>query len=332
MSAHLSGTHSSDTHSSDTRVLGTRRSKLALWQTEHVQSLLQATHPQTAFDVQIFVTKGDKIIDKPLPEIGGKGLFTLELENALRGGEIDIAVHSLKDLPTESPGGLTLGAIPARENPADVLISRSGLPLDKLPSGARIGTSSRRRAAQLLHFRPDFEIIDIRGNVDTRLAKTLDPNGPYDGAILAYAGLHRLELGDVITQVLPDEIMLPAPGQGALGIQCRDEADSSSLLSPIHHADAAAEVNAERSFLAGLGGGCSTPVGSRGQIKSGRLMLVGRVLSMDGTQMIEVEIEGSVDQAEALGATLAEEALKGGAAEILGENDLIESSQLKAVN
>lgn len=306
-----------------TRILGTRRSKLALWQTEHVQSLLQVAHPQTAFDVQIFVTKGDKIIDKPLPEIGGKGLFTLELENALRGGEIDIAVHSLKDLPTESPDGLTLGAIPARENPADVLISRSGLPLDKLPTGARIGTSSRRRAAQLLHFRPDLQIIDIRGNVDTRLAKTLDPNGPYDGAVLAYAGLERLGLGETITQVLPNEIMLPAPGQGALGVQCRDDADSGSLLAPLHHVDAAAEVNAERAFLAGLGGGCSTPVAARGRIENERLMLVGRVLSMDGVRVIEVEIAGSVDEAEVLGKALAEEALAGGAAQILAGNDLI---------
>lgn len=299
-------------------ILGTRKSMLARWQTEHVKALLEEALPATPFEIQVFVTRGDRILDTPLPEIGGKGLFTLELENALHSGAIDLAVHSLKDLPTDSPDGITLGAIPERENPADVLVSRTGKSLAALPKRARIGTSSKRRAAQLLHFRPDFQIIDIRGNIDTRLAKALDPDGPYDGTILAYAGLHRLGREDAIAEILSEQVMLPAPGQGALGIQCRDELDSRSLFSSIAHERSTQEVTAERAFLAALGGGCSTPVAARGTIRWGRLMFVGRVLAPDGSQMIEVAGSDLPCKGRRLGEHVAQKALDQGALNLMG--------------
>lgn len=302
-----------------TIALGTRKSQLALWQTDHVQALLQKAWPESHFAVQIFTTKGDKIIDVPLPQIGGKGLFTLELENALRSGDIDMAVHSLKDLPTDAPKGLAIGAIPPRENAADVLVSRNGQSLDGLPKGATIGTSSRRRAAQLLHYRPDLQIIDIRGNVDTRIAKTLASDGPYDASVLAFAGVHRLERDEVITQILPDEIMLPAPGQGALGIQCRDDSASLSLLAPIHHESASAEVTAERAFLAALGGGCATPVAAKAIVDDTQLTLTGRVTTVDGRRQIDVSSSGDASDAVSLGEVLAQEALAQGAQEILNQ-------------
>ncbi|MEM7128991.1 MAG: hydroxymethylbilane synthase [Chloroflexota bacterium] len=300
-------------------ILGTRKSQLARWQTEHVQSLLHAAWPDFRFDVRVFTTKGDKIIDVPLPLIGGKGLFTLELENALRNGAIDIAVHSLKDLPTDSPKGLTIGSIPPREEAADVLVSRGGETLEALPNHATIGTSSRRRAAQLLHFRPDLQIIDIRGNVDTRIQKTLDPDGPYHASVLAFAGIHRIEQDHVISQILPDEIMLPAPGQGALGVQCRDDKESIQLLAPIHAPIAAAEVIAERSFLAALGGGCATPVAAKATVDDLALTLTGRVTTLDGVHQIEVYISGLAENASFLGEALAQEALEKGAQEILDQ-------------
>ncbi|MEZ4706906.1 MAG: hydroxymethylbilane synthase [Caldilineaceae bacterium] len=295
-------------------LLGTRKSQLALWQTRHVIQLLTVAWPNRHFAEQHFVTQGDRIIDKPLPQIGGKGLFTLELENALRNGEIDMAVHSLKDLPTEAPAGLTIGAIPVRENPLDALVCRGGHTLDTLPNGATVGTSSRRRAAQLLHTRPDLRIIDIRGNVDTRLRKALDPAGPYDGIVLAYAGLTRLGRDDVISQVLPAEVMLPAPGQGALGVQCRADADSMALLYPLQDAETTAAVTAERAFLAGLGGGCALPVAAYAQMRSGVLHLRGRVTAPDGSHQIDVSAPGAPSAASNLGQELAAQALAQGAA------------------
>ena len=240
--------------------LGSRKSKLALWQTHHVCDLLQAAWPGLKVEIQIISTTGDQILDTPLPLIGGKGVFTAELEAALREGAIDAAVHSLKDLPTESPPGLTVGATPHRVRPDDVLISREGYQLDTLPRGATVGTSSRRRAAQLLHLRPDLQMADIRGNVPTRIDKGLAEDGPYDAIILAYAGLERLGLLEATSQVLPLGQMLPAPGQGALGIQCRDEAESLALLAPLNDISTNVAVTAERTFLSGLGGGCAMPI------------------------------------------------------------------------
>ncbi len=297
--------------------LGTRRSTLARWQTDYVMDLLATAHPGLSLEVEVIVTKGDRVDDSPLPLIGGKGLFTAELETALQSGQIDIAVHSLKDLPTTAPANLTLGAIPSRANAADVLISRDGFALDMLPTNAKVGTSSRRRAAQLLHYRPDLQIIDIRGNVDTRMAKVLDPTGPYDATVLAYAGLERLDRLDLISQVLPFEIMLPAPGQGALGVQCRNEEASRLLLAEIDDQLASVEVTAERAFLARLEGGCSTPVAAYAHMVDGVLKLRGRVLSVDGQQMIDLALEGKPSDAKEIGCKLAEDALSQGAGALL---------------
>lgn len=299
--------------------LGSRKSKLALWQTHYVCDLLQEVWPDIKVDVQIISTKGDQILDTPLPLIGGKGLFTAELEKALHQGEIDAAVHSLKDLPTESPPGLTVGATPLRARPDDVLISREGYDLETLPHGATVGTSSRRRAAQLLQQRPDLQLADIRGNVPTRINRGLAEDGPYDAIILAYAGLQRLGLLDAISQVLPLNQMLPAPGQGALGIQCRDEAESLALLAPLNDNPTGAAVAAERGFLSGLGGGCATPIAAYAAEKNGRLYLTGRVCSLDGQNVIDVQGDGPPMEPWQLGVRLAQEALAKGAANLLGE-------------
>ena len=299
--------------------LGSRGSDLALWQTNHVHDLLQKAWPDLQVAIQIISTKGDQVLDTPLPLIGGKGLFTAELEAALNGGIIDAAVHSLKDLPTEAPPGLTVGAIPPRANPADVLVSRNGLTLETLPPGARVGTSSRRRAAQLLQLRPDLKIVDIRGNVPTRIRKAMAPDGPYDAIILAFAGLERLGLLDVISQVFPIEQMLPAPGQGALGIQCRDEVTSKEVMAPLNHEDTSVAVVAERSFLGGLGGGCAVPIAAYAVMEESQLLLHGRVSSLDGSQQIDVRAEGSPEDARVLGARLAREALAKGAGTLLAE-------------
>jgi hydroxymethylbilane synthase len=298
--------------------LGSRKSKLALWQTHHVRDLLQAAWLGLNVEIQIISTTGDQVLDTPLPLIGGKGVFTAELEVALREGVIDAAVHSLKDLPTESPPGLTVGATPPRVRPDDVLISRQGYQLDTLPPGATIGTSSRRRAAQLLNLRPDLQMADIRGNVPGRIAKGLAEDGPYDAIILAYAGLDRLGLLGAASQVLLLDQMLPAPGQGALGIQCRDEAESLALLARLNDNSTFAAVTAERTFLSGLGGGCAMPIAAFATEEAGRLHLTGRVSSADGQNQIDVQGDGLPDEAWQLGNSLAHEALSQGAAELLG--------------
>ena len=301
--------------------LGTRGSDLARWQTNHVAGLLQQAHDNLTVETIVITTKGDRVLDTPLPLVGGKGLFTAELESALRSGEIDIAVHSLKDLPTEDPDGLVVGAIPERADPADVLVSREHYTLDTLPEGASIGTSSTRRAAQLLRQRPDLNLLDIRGNIDTRVRKALDSNGPYDAIVLAKAGLSRLGMDDVISEVLPSSAMLPAPGQGALGVQCRDEADSLHLLEPIRHQETAMAVCAERAFLAGLGGGCSVPVAAYAhQQPSGDYHLIGRICAPDGSRQIEGETRFSanrIEEAQQAGVDLARAAILQGADQIL---------------
>ncbi|MBV7335769.1 hydroxymethylbilane synthase [Chloroflexi bacterium TSY] len=297
--------------------LGTRGSVLARWQTNYVQTLLRELWPRLEFTVDVMTTKGDRVIDKPLPLIGGKGLFTAELEAALHSGTIDIAVHSLKDLPTDSPDGLTIGAIPQRANPADVFVSRADYTIDTLPKGATIGTSSRRRMAQLLHVRPDIQIRDIRGNVDTRIQKALAAEGPYDAVVLAHAGLERIDRLDVVSQILPFDLMLPAPGQGALAVQCRDDVASHQLLTLLQHQPSAAAVTAERAFLAALGGGCSTPVAAYAEVGAHTLHLRGRVTSVDGVHQVDVSDFGETAQAVELGQHLATVALEQGAREIL---------------
>jgi hydroxymethylbilane synthase len=299
--------------------LGTRGSGLARWQTEHVASLLKNVYPALEVRTELITTRGDQVLDKPLPLIGGKGIFTAELEAALNHRDIDFAVHSLKDLPTENPSGLTLGAIPLRGSASDALVSREGFTLDTLPHGASVGTSSRRRAAQLLYRRPDLRMIEIRGNVDTRVHKALDENGAYDAIVLALAGLERLQFTQFVSQKLSLDDMLPAPGQGALAVQCCDEADVIQWLSPINHEPTRITVTAERAFLAGLGGGCSLPIAAYAAIDGDTLRLRGRVTAPDGSEEVDVAAEGTVDSVSAneLGAALAEKALGSGVARLL---------------
>jgi len=299
---------------------GTRGSALALWQTNYVMAELTAANATVTAAYEIYSTKGDRVIDVPLPQVGGKGLFTAELEAALHAGDIDCAVHSLKDLPTEQPVGLALGAIMPRADARDVLISRSGKTLLELPQGAVIGTSSHRRGAQLKAIRPDIQLADIRGNVDTRIKKALDPAGQYDAIMLASAGLDRLGFVDVITERLSPELMLPAPGQGAVTVQMRSEWDGHAHFTALHCVDTALCVTAERAFLAGLGGGCSVPVAAHAVVNNGVVEVTGRVCALDGSTVITVATHGTCDSltdAAVLGATLAEMALVQGAATLL---------------
>ena len=305
--------------------LGTRSSALARWQTDYAQQLLRHAWPHVRTEVHTITTHGDRVLDTPLPMMGGKGLFTAELEAALRSHAIDLAVHSLKDLPTELSQGLVVGAILRRANPADVLVSRCSYTLETLPIGTTVGTSSHRRAAQFLSQRPDLHIADIRGNVDTRMHKALASSGSYDAIILAYVGLERLGHLDVVSQILPLEQMLPAPGQGALGIQCQDEAAVLDLLACLHHPETAAAVGAERAFLAGLGGGCALPVAAYASLEHGELHLWGRVLALDGSAQIEGSATTHIGETPGpdmrmacqMGIELAQVALEKGATALL---------------
>ena len=292
----------------------TRPSALARWQTARVIELLRLAHPDLACSEYIITSKGDRLLDHPLLEIGGKGLFTGELENALLSGQVKAAVHSLKDLPVETTPGLVIAAIPEREAAQDVLVTADGQRLSDLPEGARVGTSSLRRAAQLLARRPDLTILPVRGNVDSRVRKVID--GEYDAIVLAQAGLRRLGLQSHISEVFPLDVMLPAPGQGALAVQCRaDDLETLELLGAIHDPLAAAAVDAERAFLASLGGGCSLPVAAFAQKNNGTIILTGAVISPDGKQSIRLS---AVDQEpQKLGQRLAELVLERGAAEWL---------------
>jgi hydroxymethylbilane synthase len=265
-------------------------------------------------------TQGDRILDKPLPEIGGKGLFTQELETELLSGAVHCAVHSLKDLPVENPDGLVIGCVPERAEVRDALISKNGFTLATLPEGALVGTSSLRRAAQLLALRADLKIESLRGNVDTRLRKALD--GKYDGILLAGAGLTRLGLEGHVTEWLSLDLMLPAPGQGALAVQCRsDDQATLDLLAALEDPSTRRTITAERAFLSGLGGGCAVPVAAYAQVhsaKSATVELTGLVLAPDGSKAIKVTGEGA--DASRLGHDLAQEAISQGAADILALN------------
>jgi hydroxymethylbilane synthase len=300
--------------------IGARGSSLSLRQAAEVSDRLRAAWPDLAVEVQVITTSGDRALETPLPLLGGKGAFTEELETALLNGRIDLAVHSLKDLPTRQPSDLVIGAVPERASVLDVLISRSGAGLSELPTGAAIGTSSPRRSAQILYARPDLRSLSIRGNVDTRIRKALDPGGDYDAIVLARAGLERLDRLDAATEELSLDLMLPAPGQGALAIQCRDESDLRELLAPIHHAESALATIAERAFLAGLGGGCSAPVAAYGRFENGELHLNGRVSAPDGTSQIDVRWTGDCPDESAAthaGLDLARQAIDSGVAPFL---------------
>lgn len=295
-------------------IFATRPSALARWQTQWVIAALQKVHPNLACEEKVITTQGDKILDKPLPEIGGKGLFTQELESELLSGAVHCAVHSLKDLPVENPDGLTVGCIPVRAEVRDALISAKGYTLKTLPPASIVGTSSLRRAAQLLSARPELSIKSLRGNIDTRLRKAQE--GQYDAIILAGAGLTRLGLEEHVTQWLSLDTMLTAPGQGALGIQCRaDDEETLSILSVLEDFPTRVAVTAERQFLLSLGGGCAVPVAAFAEMDEGIIYLIGSVASIDGKQLIKVTGESS-DPFE-LGRRLASEATKQGANEIL---------------
>ncbi len=300
--------------------IGTRGSALALWQAHLVRALLVRAWPELDVAIEVMKTQGDATLDTPLPQIGGKGVFTAELEDALRTGAIDLAVHSLKDVPTDASEGLIIGAIPERANPRDALISRESYALDTLPPHATVGTSSLRRAAQLLVSRPDLKMLDIRGNVDTRIRKALLKDGPYDAIVLAIAGLERLGRADEISEELSLEMMLPAPGQGALAVQCRDDQASRGLLAPLTHRATMLAVTAERAFLAALGGGCAVPIAAYAEQRQRRLTLRGRVTALDGSRQVDVSLEGAatLKGATALGQQLAELARAQRADELLG--------------
>lgn len=298
----------------DTITFATRPSALARWQTGWVIEALRNAWPTLECREKIIMTSGDRIIDRPLPEIGGKGLFTQELEAELLTAKVHAAVHSLKDLPVQDTPGLKVSAIPQRADPRDVLISAEEFDLDTLPTGALVGTSSLRRSAQLLAYRPDLRTESLRGNIDTRIRKARE--GQYDAIILAGAGVARLGLLELVRQWLPLDVMLPAPGQGALAVQCREiDEKAIAYLSAIDDLDTRICVTAERVFLEGLGGGCSLPVAAYAVVKEGFINLIGLVASLDGKQVVRVKAEGT--QPETLGKELAELALAEGATEIL---------------
>jgi hydroxymethylbilane synthase len=295
--------------------IGTRASPLARAQTDRVVGLLETAWPGLRAEPLLIATTGDRTqaSGEPLPDIGGKGLFTAELEEALRSGEIDLAVHSLKDLPTEALDGLVLGAVCEREDVRDCLVAAGGLTLHELPAGALVGTSSLRRASQLRGLRHDLEIGSIRGNVDTRVRKVRE--GVVAGVILAAAGIRRLGLEDDVTEWLAPETFVPAPGQGALAVQCRDGDEAVlELLAPIDHAGARAATTAERAFLRELEAGCTAPVGAYAEPAAGGVHVSGLVASIDGRDVVRVEGEGDPEE---VGARLAREALSAGADEIL---------------
>ena len=299
-------------------VLGTRGSRLAIWQAEWVQARLREIAPDVAVTLQRIKTSGDKILDVPLAKIGGKGLFVKEIEEALLQGTIDLAVHSMKDVPTVLPEGLDILCVPEREDPRDALISRNGASLDQLPKGARVGTSSLRRQAQLLHRRPDLKIEVLRGNLDTRLRKLRD--GEFEAIVLAAAGLRRMGWTEQVTEYLPAGVSLPAIGQGALGIEGRrDDAFVRGLVSALEHPPTRAAVTAERALLEKMEGGCQVPIAAHATIAGDRLRLEGLVASVDGRQLVQDSVEGPAADARQLGTRLGEQLLRRGGDAILKE-------------
>lgn len=299
-------------------VIGTRGSKLALWQANFIADNIKSRYPDIEVTIKRVMTTGDRILDVPLAKIGGKGLFTKEIETEMLAGEIDLAVHSLKDMPTELPEGLTFAAITKRVDPGDAFISPDYRTLDNLPKGAKVGTSSLRRRAQLLHHRPDLEITDLRGNLDTRLKKLESKD--FDAILLAVAGLKRLGWEEQITQVLPQNICLPAVGQGALAIEARsNDAEVLGVLEFLNDDETRWAVEAERAFLREVEGGCQVPVGVYGFVKNGLLELEAVILSVDGVRQVRDTLSGKPEQAQQMGTSLAKKMLAAGGREILAE-------------
>ncbi len=296
--------------------IGTRGSQLALWQANHVKDSILALFPYLTVELEIIKTKGDRITDRPLAMVGGKGLFVKEIETALLNGTIDLAVHSMKDMPGELPPGLVIGAIPERENPFDVLISREGKILTDYPQGAKMGTSSLRRASQLKYARPDLEIASIRGNLDTRLRKL--KGGEYDAIVLAAAGLRRLGQAEEITEYLDEVAMVPAVGQGALCIETREnDPDIDPIMARLDHEATRICVTGERAFLKEIEGSCHIPVACYGKIVDGRVKLTAMVASEDGQEMIREEVTSSPEAVVDNGRKLAARLLDNGGRTIL---------------
>ncbi|MDY6824105.1 MAG: hydroxymethylbilane synthase [Thermodesulfobacteriota bacterium] len=304
--------------------IGTRGSKLALWQAEWVKARLEENCPQCRAELAVIKTRGDKILDTPLAKIGGKGLFVKEIEEALLDGRVDLAVHSMKDMPGEIPQGLCIGAVPVRETPYDALISRNHIRFDDLPEGACIGTSSLRRSSQLRHIRPDIAIAPLRGNIDTRLSKL--ETGEMDAVILAAAGLTRLGFGDRITEHMDQTHMLPAVAQGALCVEIREnDPDIQPIVDTLEHRETRIAVTGERAFLRRLEGGCQVPMAAFARLDGDRISIDGLVADLDGSRVIKDSVAGTTDRAADLGIELAEKLLAAGAGEIL--NSIIENNE-----
>jgi len=306
----------------DTIRIATRKSPLALWQANEVSRQLKIHHPDLKIELVTMTTKGDKILDAPLAKVGGKGLFVKELEQGMLDGDADIAVHSMKDVPMEFPEGLYLPIIMERENPHDAFVSNTYEKLEDLPANARIGTSSLRRQLQIKAKLPDAEMLDLRGNVNTRLAK-LD-NGDYDAIILASAGLIRLGFEDRIRHSLTPEQSLPAIGQGAVGIECRQgDKEVEDLIAPLNHTDTNTRLTAERALNHGLNGGCQVPIAGYSLLEGDQIWLRGLVGRPDGSEVVFDEIRGDASDGENLGYTLAERLLDAGAREILADMGML---------
>jgi hydroxymethylbilane synthase len=298
--------------------LGTRGSMLALWQANHIKERIEENSPDVSVELVKIKTTGDKILDVPLAKVGGKALFVKEIEEALLNGSVDIAVHSMKDVPTVIPGGLKIAVATKREDPRDALVSPSGNKFDELPGGALIGTSSLRRQAQVLSTRPDLRIEGLRGNLDTRLRKVSE--GVFDAIILAAAGLNRMKWDDRITEYMDPAVMIPAVGQGALGIEIREgDAETGELISFLNHGETAAAVSGERAFLERLEGGCQVPIGAHGIVQGKEIRITGFVARTDGTDVIRGKVTGELSDSAVLGIDLAEDILLRGGGDILEE-------------
>jgi hydroxymethylbilane synthase len=296
--------------------IGTRGSPLAVWQAEWVRSSLLALHPQYKVELVKIKTTGDKILDVPLAKVGGKGLFVKEIETALLEGQIDLAVHSMKDMPAEVPPGLCIGVVPERENPLDILISRNGHAFKDLPQGANLGSSSLRRGAQVRHIRPDITVQPLRGNLDTRIRK-LETEG-LDAIILAAAGVKRLGMESRVTEYMSEDIMLPAIGQGALSIEVREDDNAiRELIASMDHRETRLAVESERAFLTRLEGGCQVPIAAHAKIVGDQVDITGLVAEVDGSVLLRENMTGRVDKHEELGVKLADKLLEQGGRKIL---------------
>jgi len=297
-------------------VIGSRGSDLALWQANYVRTSLEDHFPENQFEIKVIQTTGDQVLDTALSKIGDKGLFTKQIEAELISGHIDMAVHSLKDLQTEQPDGLMIGAVCERETPNDIFISKNGGTIDDLPRGARVATGSLRRRSQLLHYRSDLAIEEIRGNVPTRLKKFDESD--LDGMILAFAGVHRLGLVERMSQLVPIKIMLPAVGQGAVAMEIRsDDQRTAKAVSKLDDPSTRICITAERAFLRRLEGGCQVPIGGYATLEGEKVMLEGMVGSLDGTVSFREQITGKAEEADELGTRLADSLISMGALELL---------------